>query len=183
MKRSAFTSKTAAFSEHGKGDFDNYVSSKTDTFWPQTLPKNPDEAVSQCESIDEKNISFQRISEVGAPWIRGYHSTTIYFHASNPNKRSCMFPPGRISTTAQSYHSNGVNICMLDGSTNYMLLFLIDYLYLWDYEDLISSTVTPFLNLLIILSKVSFGKDLLILSLFFCLFNNSSISGVGNSSI
>ncbi len=110
------TSNTAGFSEHLKGDFNNGVSTPTDTFWPNTYPNTPDEAVAQCGAINESNLSFQRVSDVGAPWVYGYHSTTKYFHVSGPNTRSCMFPPGRIATTASSKHTGGVNVGMMDGS-------------------------------------------------------------------
>jgi len=113
------TSQTAAFSEHGKGDFSNAISSVTDTFWPQTTPANADAAYQQCEAINPKDLQYQRVSDVGAPWLQGYHSTTVYFHVAPPNRRSCMFPPGRISTTAQSQHVGGVNVCMADGSVSY----------------------------------------------------------------
>lgn len=113
------SSQTAAFSEHGKGDFSNAVSSPTDTFWPQTNPTTAEEAYQQCEAINPADLQYQRVSDVGAPWLYGYHSTTIYFHVSPPNRRSCMFPPGRIATTAMSYHSGGVNVCMADGSVSF----------------------------------------------------------------
>jgi prepilin-type N-terminal cleavage/methylation domain-containing protein/prepilin-type processing-associated H-X9-DG protein len=114
------TSNTALFSEHLKGDFNNGVSSRTDTFWPQTYPATQDQAVSLCAAIDPTNLSFQRVSDVGAPWIYGYHSTTVYFHVSLPNTRSCMFPPGRISTTAKSAHGGGVNVSLCDGSVRFV---------------------------------------------------------------
>jgi prepilin-type N-terminal cleavage/methylation domain-containing protein len=109
-------SNTAALSEHNQGDFSNAASSKADTFWPRTIPANADEAYRQCEAIDPNDLQFQRVSDVGAPWIYGYHSNTIYFHVSPPNKRSCMFPPGRIGTTAKSSHPAGVMIAKCDGS-------------------------------------------------------------------
>ena len=114
------TSSTAAISEHGIGDFTNGVSTRTDTFWPQTFPATPDEAARQCESLDPVNLSFQRFSNVGGPWLYGYHSTTIYFHVSGPNQRSCMYPPGRIMTTAKSDHAGGVILGMCDGSTRFI---------------------------------------------------------------
>lgn len=110
------TSNTAAFSEHGKGDFSNAVATPTDTFWPMTHPKSVDEAVRDCNAIDTSDLRFQRVSDVGAPWMHGYHSTTAYFHVGPPQGRSCMFPPGLIATSAQSYHSNGVNVARCDGS-------------------------------------------------------------------
>ena len=55
-----------------------------------------------------------------APWIQGYHSTTAYFHVAPPGDRSCMYPPGRIATTAKSNHTSGVNMAMCDGSIRYV---------------------------------------------------------------
>ena len=114
-------SNTAAFSEHVLGDFSNAVATeKSDTFWPQTYPATPDEAVNQCRSFDYTNLSFQRVSSVGAPWVYGYHSTSSYWHSGPPNSRSCMFPPSRIMTVANSMHPGGVNVCMGDGSVKFM---------------------------------------------------------------
>jgi len=114
------TSSTAALSEHGIGDFDNGVATRNDTFWPVTTPATPDAATQQCEGIDQTNLGFQRFSNVGAPWLYGYHSTTLYFHVSPPNRRSCMFPPGRIMTTAKSGHAGGVNLAMCDASVRFV---------------------------------------------------------------
>ncbi len=113
-------SHTAAFSEHGFGDFTNASSNRNDTFWPQTNPTTPDEAYRQCEAIDPMNLMYQRVSDVGAPWLQGYHSTSIYMHVAPPNKRSCMFPPGRISTTAKSVHVGGVMVAKCDGSVGFV---------------------------------------------------------------
>ncbi|RPI80316.1 MAG: DUF1559 domain-containing protein, partial [Planctomycetaceae bacterium] len=114
------TTNTAAFSEHPLGDFNNSFSSATDTFRPGTYPNTLDEAVAQCNAIDPSNLSFQGVSNVGAPWLQSYHSTTQYFHISGPNTRSCMFPPGRISTTAKSHHTGGVHVGMCDGSVRFI---------------------------------------------------------------
>ncbi len=111
---------TAAFSEHGRGDFSNAIASVTDTFWPQTYPATPDEAVAMCNAIDPSDLQFQRVSNVGAPWLQGYHSTTTYFHVGPPQGRSCMFPPGRIATTAKSFHTGGVQVTRCDGSVNFV---------------------------------------------------------------
>ncbi|MFO0959602.1 MAG: DUF1559 domain-containing protein [Isosphaeraceae bacterium] len=115
------TSNTAAMSEHVKGDFNNSVATEmADTFWPQTYPADADEAVAQCRSIQVTNIAYQRVSDVGAPWIYGYHSTTSYWHSGPPNSRSCMFPPSRIMTTANSMHPGGVNVMLADGSVKFV---------------------------------------------------------------
>ncbi len=115
------TSNTAAFSEHIKGDFNNTVATElADTFWPQTYPATADEAVAQCRAMNWRDLAFQRVSDVGAPWAYGYHSTTSYWHSGPPNSRSCMFPPSRIMTTATSKHPGGVNVCLADGSVKFV---------------------------------------------------------------
>jgi prepilin-type N-terminal cleavage/methylation domain-containing protein/prepilin-type processing-associated H-X9-DG protein len=115
------TSNTAAWSEHVRGDFSNAVSTdRSDTYRPGTHPATADQAVADCAAVNVQDLSKQGISNVGAPWMQGYHSTTIYFHVAPPNSRSCMFPPGRIATTANSGHINGVNIALCDGSVRFV---------------------------------------------------------------
>ena len=114
------TSNTAAFSEHPLGDFNQLASSPFDTFRPGTNPATPDEAVAQCNAIDPADLSKQGVSDVGAPWLQSYHSTTQYHHVAPPNARSCMFPPGRISTTATSFHTGGVVVTLCDGSVRFV---------------------------------------------------------------
>jgi len=114
-------SNTAMFSEHRKGDYSNAVASpENDTFQPGTYPATPDEALSMCNAIDPTNLTFQRVSDVGVPWLQGYHSTTVYFHVVPPGGRSCMYPPGRIATSANSAHTGGVNVAMCDGSVRFV---------------------------------------------------------------
>jgi prepilin-type processing-associated H-X9-DG protein len=114
-------SNTAAFAEKVTGDFNNGVSTpKSDTFQPGTYPATPDQALAQCRAIDVTNLAFQGYSNIGAPWLEAYHSTTYYYHVAPPNERSCMYPPGRIMTTANSYHPGGVQVCLCDGSVRWI---------------------------------------------------------------
>lgn len=114
-------SHTAAFSERVMGDGSNSVSTEiSDTYQPGTYPANADQAVRDCNAIDIRDLAHQRFSDVGMPWIRAYHSTTIYYHVNTPNGRSCMFPPGLIMTTASSHHPGGVNLVMCDSSARFV---------------------------------------------------------------
>jgi prepilin-type N-terminal cleavage/methylation domain-containing protein/prepilin-type processing-associated H-X9-DG protein len=115
------TCNTAAFSEHITGDFNQSVANeRMDTFRPGTYPSTVPQAITDCQAIDINNLDFQGVSDVGAPWLYGYHSTTSYWHSAPPGSRSCMYPPSRIMTTANSNHPNGVNVGFCDGSVRFV---------------------------------------------------------------
>jgi prepilin-type processing-associated H-X9-DG protein len=110
-------SKTAAFSEKLLGDGSNaVVTQESDTFRPGTNPTTADQAYDDCKNVNIQDLSKQGVSNVGGPWLQAYHSTSIYFHVAPPNARSCMYPPGRIMTTAGSRHPGGAHVAFLDNA-------------------------------------------------------------------
>ncbi|MHB1559191.1 MAG: DUF1559 family PulG-like putative transporter [Isosphaeraceae bacterium] len=114
------TSNTAAFSEMGLGDMSNAIATeKTDQFWTQTWPTTPVLAITQCQGFPAANLSYQGLSTNGVPWLEG-STSAMYNHVNTPNKRSCVFPPGRIMNTANSDHPGGVNAGMCDGSVRFV---------------------------------------------------------------
>jgi prepilin-type N-terminal cleavage/methylation domain-containing protein/prepilin-type processing-associated H-X9-DG protein len=114
------TSNTAAVSEHVKGDFSSSISTElSDTYQPGTHPASADEAYQDCLKVSILDLTRQGNSNGGAPWMSDGHTSTRYYHATPPNSRSCMFPPQRISTTANSRHPGGVNTTMTDGSVRF----------------------------------------------------------------
>ncbi|MGE0608992.1 MAG: DUF1559 domain-containing protein [Pirellulales bacterium] len=118
---------TVMMSEKLLGDGSQGLANKrSDTFRPGTYPATPDEARTMCLALVDKvaptwqNLSLQGVSDVGAPFLRSYHSTTYYQHVLRPNEPSCMWPPGRISTTAGSLHGDGVNSLLCDASVRFI---------------------------------------------------------------
>jgi prepilin-type N-terminal cleavage/methylation domain-containing protein/prepilin-type processing-associated H-X9-DG protein len=119
------TSNTAMVSEHPTGSFNPAVVSPNNTFRLGNsvglYPTTADEAYAMCEGLTPSQLqTYNGQPWVGAPWVEGYHSTTVYFHVGPPNSRSCMYPSGRIGTAARSYHPSGVNVALGDGSVRFV---------------------------------------------------------------
>lgn len=118
------TSLTAMASEACEGTFDpNQFSPYNTQYLGQAVglyPSTPDQAYAMCQSVGWQNPTYNNMYDVGGPWIYGYHSNTIYFHVGPPNSLSCMYPSGRIGTSANSRHTNGVNVARCDASVGFV---------------------------------------------------------------
>ncbi len=83
------------------------------------LADDDSQAISQCQAFPVSNLAYQGLSTDGVPWIEG-STSAMYNHVNVPNMRSCIFPPGRIMNTANSYHPGGVNVGLCDGSVRFV---------------------------------------------------------------
>jgi prepilin-type N-terminal cleavage/methylation domain-containing protein/prepilin-type processing-associated H-X9-DG protein len=116
------TSNTVAFSELKKGDFNNAKYSPADWLNASSagLPSNADQAYAICQSINPQDLSFQCFS-AGDEWLSDDSTGTAYTHVVPPNSRNCCWLANlTFGASASSFHDNGVNVALCDGSVRYI---------------------------------------------------------------
>lgn len=115
------TSSTVLMSERCLGDGSNGISTRrTDTYQPGVYPNDKFEALTMCRATNTADLTKQGKSNGGVSWLSADHTTTYYHHILPPNDLSCMYPPQRISTTANSRHVGGVHSLLCDGSVRFI---------------------------------------------------------------
>lgn len=115
------SSSTVMMSERCLGDGSNGISTrKSDTFQPGVYPADANEALTMCRATNIADLSKQGKSNGGVSWMVPDHTTTYYHHVLPPNDLSCMYPPSRISTTANSRHVGGVHVTVADGGVRFV---------------------------------------------------------------
>jgi prepilin-type N-terminal cleavage/methylation domain-containing protein/prepilin-type processing-associated H-X9-DG protein len=118
------TSTTAFFSEKIRGR--GTPNPRSDMF---TMPNTTtlDQTYQTCNSLNP-NTDTPLTSKEGASWVMGEMCCTTYNHVTTPNGRTCAgigFPGNMANMAMQvppsSYHQNGVNVLMGDGSVHFII--------------------------------------------------------------
>lgn len=117
------TSHTVFFSEHLRGNGTNNPRSNIFTIPNQT---SLNATFLTCNSIDP-TIALPLTYRWGFSWVMGENCCTAHNHVSTPNTYSCAGLPFGTNMTnmamqvaPSSGHPAGVNVCMGDGSVNFV---------------------------------------------------------------
>jgi len=114
------TSNTAGFAERRKGDFNNAtITLATDLFFAPGSPATADDAANLCAAFTPTDPTTQFRSDYGSQWLQALHPT-LYQHVGLPNARGCAFPPSNSSMSANSAHTNGLNVLLCDGGVRFV---------------------------------------------------------------
>ncbi|MBN1589601.1 MAG: DUF1559 domain-containing protein [Pirellulales bacterium] len=129
------TSKTAMISEAKLGDGDpNHIEIPGDWFRISTSNRTKDAVYQACMSVAPATGTSSQGSQSGQNWVWGNYNTTRYNHVMGPNDKSCVRASGTIdfssgwsavndnggATTASSWHPDGVNLALVDGSVRFV---------------------------------------------------------------